>query len=125
MKKHTQLGMNYGTASNRLVKDLLFDFVSKAGHVCFRCGQSMAREDFSIEHREPWLDADDPVSMFFDIANIAYSHKSCNYAAGRRPAKRYDTTREYKAAGMRRSWSRLTKEEQQQRRREKYLKYGC
>jgi hypothetical protein len=78
MKKTAQLGMNPGTASQRLVKDLLFDFVQKAGHVCFRCGGELSRGDFSIEHKEPWLDSDDPLGLFFDLNNIAYSHRDCN-----------------------------------------------
>lgn len=80
-----QLGMNPGTASHRLVKDLLYDFVIKAGHKCHRCGKEMDRENFSIEHIEPWLHSPDPVALFFDISNIAYSHLRCNAAAGRRP----------------------------------------
>lgn len=80
----SQLGMAVGTASYRLVKDLLFDFIEKAGHVCFRCGEPMSRADFSIEHKEPWLHSEDPLNLFFDKENIAYSHLSCNSAAGRK-----------------------------------------
>lgn len=78
MKKQTQLGMNPGTASNRLVKDILFKFVSEAGHTCYRCGKEMSRENFSIEHKKPWLDSEDPKAMFFDLDNIAFSHLKCN-----------------------------------------------
>jgi hypothetical protein len=84
MKKHQQLGMNAGTASHRLVKDLLFKFVQEAGHVCHRCKKPLTREDFSIEHVEPWLDSAEPARLFFDLSNIAYSHKLCNSLASRR-----------------------------------------
>jgi len=81
-----QLGMNPSTASNRLVKDLLFDFVVKAGKdTCFRCGEKVTRETLSIEHKEAWLDSSDPVKNFFSLDNIAYSHLACNTAAGRKP----------------------------------------
>lgn len=87
MKKHTQLGMNPGTASGRLVKDLLFKFAVEAGHKCHRCGGELVRETFSIEHKEPWLDSEDPVGLFFDLGNVAFSHLKCNVGASRRPNK--------------------------------------
>ena len=84
MKKHNQLGMNPSTASNRLVKDLLWDLVVKTGQdSCYCCGEKMERSNFSIEHKEPWLDSEDPLGKYFDLGNIAFSHKSCNYAEAR------------------------------------------
>lgn len=75
--------MNPSTASNRLVKDLLFSFVQKEGHKCFHCGGEISREDFSIEHKIPWLDSDDPIGLFFDLDNIAFSHFKCNSGKSR------------------------------------------
>jgi hypothetical protein len=83
-RKMEQLGMNPSTASNRLVKDILFDFVQKAGHKCYHCGGEMTREDFSIEHKQHWLDSEDPVGLYFDLDNITFSHQSCNSKAARR-----------------------------------------
>lgn len=84
-KKKQQLGMNPSTASNRLVKDILWKFIEESGEdVCFKCGEIMSREDFSIEHKEPWLDSDDPVKNFFDLENISFSHLNCNISAARR-----------------------------------------
>lgn len=83
VKKAEQLGMNPGTASNRLVKDILFRFVEDAGHVCFQCRGKMSRDNFSVEHKVPWLDSDDPVGLYFDLDNIAFSHLDCNIAARR------------------------------------------
>ena len=37
----------------------------------------------SIDHKTPWLHSEDPRGLFFDIDNIAFSHKSCNYSAAR------------------------------------------
>lgn len=78
MDKYKLLGMNPSTASNRLVKDILFDFVIKAGHTCYRCGKALKRENFSIEHKDAWMQSDDPKAAFFNIDNIAYSHLKCN-----------------------------------------------
>ena len=78
MKKQHQLGMNPSTASGRLVKDLLWNFVETTGQsACCKCGEPMSRETFSIEHVTPWLDSDDPVVLYFDLTNISYSHRVC------------------------------------------------
>lgn len=90
MKKQQQLGMNPGTAAHRLIKDLLFSFVVSAGHKCHHCKEELTRETFSVEHKEPWLDAANPSERFFDLKNIAFSHQSCNSAAARRPHRLYE-----------------------------------
>lgn len=87
-KKHSQLGMNPSTASNRLVKDLLYKLVVETGRdTCFRCGEKVDRETLSIEHKKAWLDSSDPVGLYFDTSNIAYSHLACNSAASRSRTK--------------------------------------
>ena len=83
-KKTLQLGMNPSTASGRLVKDILFRLAIQAGHTCHRCGGDLDRETFSIEHKVAWLDSEDPVGLFFDQKNIAFSHLRCNSADGKR-----------------------------------------
>lgn len=78
-KKKDQLGMNPSTASHRLVKDVLWSLIVKTDQAnCYRCGQRMARGNFSIEHKEAWLDSDDPVGKYFDLGNISFSHLRCN-----------------------------------------------
>lgn len=73
--------MNPSTASGRLVKDILWSLIVKTEQdTCCKCGEPMKREDFSIEHVEPWLDSDDPIGKFFDLNNISFSHLSCNVA---------------------------------------------
>lgn len=84
MKKQNQLGMNPSTASNRLVKDVLYKLAVDAGHKCFQCQGELTRESFSIEHKVPWLDSDDPVRLYFDLENIAFSHHGCNVGARRK-----------------------------------------
>ena len=84
-EKTKQLGMDPGTASNRLKKTLLFEFAKRLDmHWCFQCGAEIEDCDkFTVEHKTPWLHSEDPKGLFFDIDNIAFSHKSCNYRAAR------------------------------------------
>jgi hypothetical protein len=84
-KKMEQLNMSIGKAQNQLRKMILFDFVVKCGmDACYRCGEKIESVDeFTIEHKIPWLDSDDPIENFFDLDNIAFSHPSCNYGAAR------------------------------------------
>lgn len=119
MKKQHQLGMNPSTASGRLVKDLLWNFVETTGQsACCKCGEPMSRETFSIEHVTPWLDSDDPVGAYFDLGNISYSHRSCNIKAARR-GKGY--TEEEALVARRASNSKSWTPE---KRREYYLRAG-
>jgi hypothetical protein len=79
--------MDPGTARNHLITDLLFDFALRAGHKCHRCNQPLTRATFSVDHILPWLDSPNPMDLFFDLRNIAYSHLACNSRAGRRSDK--------------------------------------
>lgn len=85
-KKKEQLGINPGTASSMLKKSLLFQMAQKLSlDYCYQCKERIVSVDqFSIEHKEPWLDSDDPIKLFFDLDNIAFSHLSCNARAGKR-----------------------------------------
>lgn len=77
------LGMPFGTANQRLRKSIMFDLAKKCNmDTCFRCNKKIDKiEDLSIEHKVPWQNGDDPVKLFFDTDNIAFSHLSCNSAA--------------------------------------------
>jgi len=85
-EKERQLGMNPSTASNRLNKQLLFALGKRLDmQWCFHCAAEIGSvKDMSIEHKVPWLHSEDPASLFFNLENIAFSHKSCNYSAGRK-----------------------------------------
>lgn len=85
-KKAEQLGMPYGTASNRLRKLILFKLLQECGKdTCYRCGKKIENpNELSIEHKINWLDSDNPVEIFFDLENIAFSHLSCNSRAATR-----------------------------------------
>lgn len=82
--KHKQLGMNASTASAILLKDILFRYIEKDNINCFRCNSPMTRENFSVDHKEPWLHSDNPKDLFFNLSNVSFSHLKCNIAAGRK-----------------------------------------
>lgn len=93
MKKKEQLGMNPSTASQRLVKDILWSLIVKTGQDnCHRCSKKMSRDNFSIEHIEDWLDSEDPVGLYFDLTNITFSHLKCNVGASRGARGKSTTT---------------------------------
>lgn len=87
LKKTAQLGVNISTASGVLRKQIMFHLAQKCGlDTCFKCGKKIADvDDFTIEHKIPWLDSEDPVKLFFDMDNIAFSHHACNVGTARRP----------------------------------------
>lgn len=123
-KKKMQLGMNHGTARHRLIKDLLWKFIVDSGQdKCCKCGKTMTKDSFSIEHIKPWLDSEDPVGLFFDIENISFSHLSCNISEGRRTrkyatdAEREQAEREYLRDYKRRTYT-------PESRRERYIRTG-
>jgi len=125
--KRIALGMPIGTASNRLRKSILFSLICELKkNRCFQCsGEILSENDLSIEHKNPWLQADDPVKSFFDLGNIAFSHLNCNIAAGKRPHKRFTNEKERMKAKRKRWRARRTPEELSQKRRDWYERYGC
>ncbi len=104
-KKKLQLGMNPSTASHRLVKDLLYRYaVVTRSQYCYHCNKFMSREDFSVEHKTPWLDSNDPVGLYFDLENVTFSHLSCNVSASRQGnvmTVGHGTTTRYRRHGCR------------------------
>ncbi len=76
--KAAQLGMPFGTATQRLRKIIIFSLVQETGKdICFKCSSKIERvEDLSIEHKQPWLYIS--TDLFWDISNIAFSHIWCN-----------------------------------------------
>lgn len=102
--KAKALGMPYGTASSKLRKNLMFSMAYALDRtVCFRCGKEIEKiEELSIDHKTPWLKSNDPGKNFFDLNNIAFSHLSCNVAAGEKPPKKYRDEYERKRASTKR-----------------------
>ena len=128
--KSKALGMSHGTAANRLRKMILFSLVCQLElNICYRCDKEILTvSDLSIEHKEPWLQAKNPVKNFFDLDNIAFSHLSCNSGARHCPHKVHKT-REHKivAENTKRKEKRrsMPVEHRQAERRARYLKFGC
>lgn len=73
-----QLGMPFGTACNKLRKNVLFDLLIRLQeNKCFKCGELiLSANELSIEHKQPW-EGRDP-NLFWDLKNIAFSHLKCN-----------------------------------------------
>ncbi len=115
--KDIVLGMPIGTAAARLRKALLFDMSKKLDlDRCYHCKKQIESiDEFSIEHKQAWLRADDPVATFFDLANIGFSHLSCNA----RMAMRHKTSPEHKAklarAAEARNWPKKRLNRQRKR----------
>lgn len=84
-KKSQQLKMPHGTANSKLHKIILFDLIKKLNlNYCFQCSAEIKNiTELSIEHKIPYLDSEDPIKLFFDINNIAFSHLKCNVKAAR------------------------------------------
>lgn len=84
-KKAFQLGMPFGTANSKLHKALLFSLIKRLDlNYCFQCGVEIESKDtMSVEHKIPYLDSEDPIGLFFDLDNIAFSHLTCNIGAAR------------------------------------------
>lgn len=88
-----QLGMSSGTATYRLARLLLFHYVQQASaDICFRCGLKIETvDDFSVEHKKPWLHVSP--DLYWDLENIAFSHRACNSGAARQINKAKLSTR--------------------------------
>jgi len=98
--KKEQLGVSHTTAASKLKKMLLFNMVRRLGEdVCFRCGKRIeGADELSIEHKVPWLHSKDPIELFFDLDNIAFSHRKRNRP---RPRKSPQITLVCNECGMR------------------------
>ncbi len=91
-----QLGMPSGRAEYRLKKMILFHLATKLGlDACFRCGEKIENiDDFTVDHKENWLYGD--VKLFWDLENIAFSHKKCNFRAKSKTRVRKNHVYRYK-----------------------------
>ncbi len=124
MKKAEQLGMNPSTARNRLLKSIVFQFIELSGQMCFRCDQVMSRDDFSIDHIEPWLDSEDPLKLYFDLENVTFSHHTCNSGAARHSHQKYFTVADKQAGRLQKQREWRQKNYTPEKRRERYLRTG-
>lgn len=82
--KRTLLGVSSsGKARNKLHNVIMFDMALKLNLLtCFRCKlQIESVDEFSIDHKIPYLYGTS--ALFWDLDNIAFSHKVCNSKASR------------------------------------------
>lgn len=79
-RKSEFLGMSYGTASNRLKKQVMLQLLQRLNaDICYKCSEQIeTAEELSIEHIEPWFDREGGQELFWDLSNIAFSHLTCN-----------------------------------------------
>ncbi len=117
-----QLGLHPGTASNRLVKDILFGYIKRDDSKCFRCNGELTRETYSIDHIEPWLHSHDPVGLFFDLENISFSHLKCNTNARRIPQKKTPEEKRVRKNELNRRYRKATYCSEERRKR--YIEKG-
>ena len=106
-KRAELLGKPFGTASAILRKSLLYELAKKLSMLsCYRCGSDIKGVDeFSIEHKTAWMSSEDPVATFYDVDNIAFSHRSCNSAAAARPNRVYKDKKERSRAAFKRYYA--------------------
>ena len=87
--KCKQLGVHASTARYQLIRVILLHYIRECGEdKCYRCGVPIEDpNDLSIDHKIPWLH--NGKELFYDIGNIAWSHKKCNKAdrTGRKQSK--------------------------------------
>ncbi len=125
-RKDTLLGESHGAATHRLRKLLIFTYAKRCGDLdCFQCGKPIESIDaLSIEHKKPWMQAEQPRMAFYDLDNIAFSHLRCNIGAATPVNKRHLTPedrRQAKNKSQRESKKRLYTPE---KRRRDYLEKG-
>lgn len=85
-----KLKKSRSSVKHQLQKIILFKLVQETKKdICYQCGKKIEDIDsFSIEHKVPWLDSDNPKKLFFDLDNIAFSHIDCNISAARKTNKK-------------------------------------
>lgn len=91
------LGMKAQTARSKLQRMLILHLCKKCNmDKCFQCGFPVETvDDMSIEHKKPWggdskLGSDPIPELFWDMENIAISHKWCNSCDGNSGCGKYN-----------------------------------
>lgn len=88
--KCQQLGMTYGRARAILSKSIIFALAQNSKmDICIRCNRRIKDvNDFTVDHKQDWLYAVNPLQTFFDLDNVGFSHGKCNLLAGNNKPKR-------------------------------------
>jgi hypothetical protein len=82
-------GMHQGSAQWKLYKQIMFNQAVRLNeNICYQCGERIDNiDEFSIEHKIPWLFSENPKELYFRQGNLAWSHSCCNNKAKRKPSK--------------------------------------
>ena len=125
-KRKKQLRMAFGTACSRLRKAIMFNLVQQLRlDICHRCSKKIKRvDDFSVDHKIPWLDSKNPTDLFFDVKNIAFSHGRCNISVARKTRKKYFTKEDKQNARRKQTAAYMRRVYTVARRQQKYRKTG-
>ena len=88
-RKYELLGIPYGTAQHQLRKKIMFEMMQKLERdICYRCNKKIDNiDELSVEHKEAWQQAENPIDAFYNLDNIAFSHLKCNMNAAKKPEK--------------------------------------
>ena len=127
--KSEKLGMPIGTARARLIKDILWKYVVLCGDdYCYRCGHQILNPlELSIEHKNPWGISDNPLNLYFDLENIAFSHIKCNSIHGSNINRKHSTDldrRKHQRSNEKVRRNNLPTEVRQEKRRQQYKRTG-
>lgn len=83
-RKAETLGMAHGTANNLLRRNIIFELLTttwmeSTPGICFRCEKLiLSADEMSIDHKQPWEGRENGKELYWDIGNIAFSHRRCN-----------------------------------------------
>jgi hypothetical protein len=83
-KETVALGLPVSKASHTLKKRLFFNFLKQLNlDICYRCNNKiLSAEELSVDHKIEWRY--DKPELFWDLNNIAYSHRKCNKPRSRK-----------------------------------------
>jgi hypothetical protein len=86
-RKSDLLGLCFSKARRLLVNSIIRSYFSNEdGEVfCYRCGLEIDRTQMlTLEHKDSWATAPDPLVAYLSLSNIAASHHKCNTNARRK-----------------------------------------
>lgn len=71
-----------GTATYKLYRLVIWSLLQELGRaICYRCNGPLIEGEFHLDHKQPWRYTEDPIGLFFDLNNVAFSHPKCNLTA--------------------------------------------
>jgi hypothetical protein len=79
LRRTELLGMPFNKASRDLWRVVILGLLHDTGRdYCYRCERRISDpKEISIEHKVPWESTQRP-ELFWDLNNVAFSHKKCN-----------------------------------------------